>query len=100
MNETMTSSGEEHSLTKNLKSKSIWLRLLFMVAITVIYSVSRVVVGAVIVAQFIWVLVTGDRNPKLLALGKSLGTYTNQVILYLTFYTEERPFPFDMDWPS
>lgn len=100
MNETVSPSIEEHSLAKNLKSKSIWMRLLFMLALTLIYSLSRIVVGAVIVAQFIWVLLTADSNPKLLLFGKSLATYTNQVILYLTFNTEERPFPFDSDWPS
>ncbi len=100
MNETVSPSAEESSLAKNLKSKSIWMRLLFMLVITFFYSISRIVVGAVIVVQFFWVLFTGNTNQKLQILGKSLATYTNQIILYLTFNTEERPFPFDMDWPS
>ena len=50
--------------------------------------------------QFFWVLFTGETNQKLQEFGKSLATYTNQIILYLTFNTEERPFPFDVDWPK
>ena len=99
MNETMSTS-KDSDLIKNLKSKSIWMRLLFMLIIVLLYSVSRVVVGAVVVVQFFWVLFTGAINLKLLEFGKSLATYTNQIILYLTFNTEDRPYPFDLDWPS
>ncbi len=76
------------------------MRLLFMLVITFLYSVSRIIVGAVVVVQFFWVLFTGETNQKLRVFGKSLATYTNQIILYLTFNTEERPFPFDLDWPN
>ncbi|MFK7814998.1 MAG: DUF4389 domain-containing protein [Gammaproteobacteria bacterium] len=100
MSETVSPSIEESSFAKNLKSKPIWMRLLFMLVITFFYSVSRVVVGAVIIVQFLWVLFTGETNLKLQMLGISLATYTNQIILYLTFNTEERPFPFDADWPN
>ena len=100
MNETMSSTGEKSPLAKNLKSKSIWMRLLFMLIITFLYSVSRIVLGAVVMVQFFWVLLTDETNQKLQELGKSLATYTSQMILYLTFNTEERPFPFDMDWPN
>ena len=100
MNEAVTSSTEESPLAKNLKSKSIWMRLLFMLVITFLYSISRIVVGAVVIVQFFWVLFTGETNEKLKIFGKSLAMYTNQIILYLTFNTEERPFPFDMEWPN
>jgi hypothetical protein len=87
-------------ITNNLKSKSIWMRLVFMLIVALLYSVSRVVVTAVIVFQFFWVLFTGESNAKLQNLGVSLADYTYQIILYLTFNTEERPFPFDLEWPS
>jgi len=50
--------------------------------------------------QFFWVLFTGNTNANLLDLGQSLATYTYQIIGYLTFTTEVRPFPIDADWPS
>jgi len=52
------------------------------------------------VLQFFWVLFTGGTNENLNILGQSLATYTYQVIRYLVFNTEERPFPFDASWPS
>ena len=88
------------SIINNIKAKSIWLRLFFMLATTLLYSVSRLVVGAIIVLQFFFVLFTGKTNKKLLSSGQALSTYTYQIICYLTFNTEERPFPFDSDWPK
>ena len=102
MNANSHSSGNLASsshLASNLKSRAIWMRLFFMLVITLIYSLSRIVVGAVVVMQFFWVLIAGETNQKLLSFGQALGTYTMQIIQYLTFNTEERPFPFDADWP-
>jgi hypothetical protein len=65
-----------------------------------LYSVSRLVVGVVVLLQFFWVLFTRETNKPLETLGLSLATYTYQIICYLTFNTEERPFPFDLDWPA
>ncbi len=90
--------GEE--LKRNVKSRSTWRRLFFMIVVAILYGVSRIVVGAVVVLQFFWVLFTGETNKKLEELGQALATYTYQVIRYLTFNTEERPFPFDTDWPA
>ena len=84
----------------NLKSRSTWLRLVFMIAIVLLYGLSRFVVGAVVVLQFLWLLFTGEPNARLTSLGQSLATYTYQIVRYLTLNTETRPFPFDADWPS
>jgi len=93
-------SNSKVEISENIKSKSIWMRLVFMLIVALLYSVSRVVVTAVIVFQFFWVLFTGENNAKLQNFGVSLADYTYQIILYLTFNTEERPFPFDLEWPS
>lgn len=92
--------GQELPLATNLKSKAVWLRLFFMLVVLFLYSVSRVVVGAVIVLQFFWVLLSGRKNAQLAGLGQALATYTYQIVRYLTFVTDERPFPFDVPWPS
>jgi Flp pilus assembly protein TadB len=85
---------------QHVKARSTWLRLFFMVVVVLLYGVSRVVVGAVVVLQFFWLLFTGTTNAQLQQLGQALATYTYQIILYLTFNTEQRPFPFDSDWPA
>lgn len=86
-------------IEENIKSRSTWLRGLFMVIFVFIYALSRFVVGAVVLLQFLWVLFTGEVNERLRVLGQSLAIYTSQIIRYLTYNTEQRPFPFDEDWP-
>jgi hypothetical protein len=85
---------------ENVKARSTWLRLFFMLVVALLYGVSRFVVAVVVLLQFFWVLFTGASNENLQRLGQALATYTYQIVLFLTFTTEERPFPFDADWPT
>ena len=88
------------SFTSNIKSRSSWLRLFFMLVVVLLYGVSRIVTAAVVVLQFFWLLFTGNTNKQLQGLGQALATYTYQIILYLTFNSDQRPFPFDTEWPA
>jgi Flp pilus assembly protein TadB len=88
------------SFASNIKSRYTWLRLFFMLVVVLLYGVSRIVTGAVVVLQFFWLLFTGKTNKRLQNLGQALASYTYQIILYLTFNSEKRPFPFDTDWPA
>jgi Domain of unknown function (DUF4389) len=86
-------------LKEHVKDGGIWLRLLFMLLFVAIYHVAAVVLAMVALFQFLFVLFTGNKNGKVLSLGASLSTFIYQVYRYLTFNSEERPFPF-ADWPS
>lgn len=94
--------GEDHedSIEKNLKSRPTWLRLVFMVVFYVLVSIAAMVATAVVVLGFLWVLFTGEPNPQLKSTGQSLATYLCQVVRYLTFNSDDRPFPFELDWPE
>ena len=95
-------SGHESSrpIEEHLKARSTWVRLVFMIVMSVCYAVARLVVGVVVVLQFLHVLFTGQTNPRLKDLGLSLARYVYQIVEYLTFNTETRPFPFDAEWPD
>lgn len=87
-------------LEKNVKSRTTWLRFFFMIIIAILYGLSRLVVAAVVVIQFFHVLLQGEKNESLLALGHSLAIYSYEVVDYLTFNRDEKPFPFDAKWPT
>jgi hypothetical protein len=89
---------EEQGLEQNIKSRSTWLRLLFMILFIVLWGISRLVILAAVILQFFWVLFTGQTNSRLGRFGLSLATYSYQIILYLTYNSEEQPFPF-AEWP-
>lgn len=85
---------------KNVKSSSTWLKLFFIALFFVFYAISRPILFVVIVIQFFWVLFTSETNRGLLEFGQSLATWTYHVVRYLTFNSDEKPFPFDQPWPS
>jgi len=87
-------------IEKHLKSRPTWLRLVFMVVFYALVSVAAMVATVVVVLGFLWVLFTGDVNPRLKSTGQSLATYLSQVLRYLTFNSNDKPFPFDLEWPS
>ena len=94
-----TSSGNS-AIEQNVKSRSTWLRLVFMIVFWILNGMTHAVIFAVILLQFFWVLFTSEPNEKLTAFGRSLARYTLEINSYLTYYTNERPFPFDRDWPA
>jgi len=58
-----------------------------------------VVLFAVVIIQFLFKLLTGGANPQLQVAGQHLGAYICEMVLFLTFATEDRPYPFG-PWPS
>jgi len=84
---------------ENLKDSSTWMRLLYMLLFVFIYGVAEVVVTAIVVAQVLFKLITGSVNERLLLLGKQTSKYIYDVLLFLTFNSEEKPFPFAV-WPD
>lgn len=83
----------------HLKDTNAWLRLLYMLLFGIIYSVAEVVLLAVVVFQFLFVLFGGSRNERLLSLGGQLSTFIYQLLRYLTYNSDIRPYPFG-DWPA
>lgn len=91
---------ETRLIEENLKRRSTWVRLLFMIVFVAIYMITRIVFGAVVVFQFLWVLFTAETNKQLTELAQSLATYTYQIMRYLSFNSEDKPFPFNAEWPT
>jgi len=85
----------EQNLTENLTNKATWFRLLLAILFFFVNSVLRLVVGLVFVAQFLFVLVTGERNRRLLDFANVLTDYIYQIVAFITFRADERPFPFN-----
>ncbi|MDZ7842434.1 MAG: DUF4389 domain-containing protein [Gammaproteobacteria bacterium] len=78
---------------------SIWMRGLFMLLFGIIYSIAEIVVVLLVVFQFFCVLITGGKNARVLDLGRGLSTYVYEILLFETFNSERRPFPFS-EWPQ
>ena len=92
--------GTNNPLEENLKSPATWTRLVFMLICYALVSLAGIVGSVVVVLGFLWVLFTGKVNPELRGVGQSIATYVYENIRYLTFNTEEKPFPMGKDWPT
>jgi len=88
------------TVEENVRSKATWQRLLFMFILAIIFGLGVSVGCIVVLLQFFWVLFTGETKTEFSTIGRQLGEYGNEIVLYMTFNTDERPFPFDRDWPS
>lgn len=82
-----------------INQRNIWLRGLFMLLMALAYHVAGTLVLIVAVIQFVMALLTGAPNVRLVSFGRSLGRYFQQLVNFLTFATEQIPFPFS-EWPA
>ncbi len=90
MNETLKSS---------LTSRETWMRLVYMILFVVVFNVAELVVAFVVLVQVAIKLFTGEANQQLAGFGDGLAQYFRQIIAFLTFHSEDKPFPF-APWPQ
>jgi len=87
------------NLKENVARRSIWIRLVFMIVMSLAYGVAEAITVAVVVFQFLASLFTGQPNDRLIRFGRNMARYLQQIVVYMTFATEEKPFPFS-PWPD
>ncbi len=89
----------DNQLKSNLTSSKHWIRLVYMVLFALFLQVASVVMWALVVVQFLFALITGSDNTNLRKFGDSLSKYIYHALRFLTYNSEEKPYPFS-DWPE
>lgn len=79
--------------------RNIWIRGLFMLLMALAYQLTGTVVCIVTVIHFLIMLMNDTPNARLVSFGRSMGRYLQQIVSFLSFASEEIPFPFS-DWPA
>ncbi|MBT4885145.1 MAG: DUF4389 domain-containing protein [Legionellales bacterium] len=74
-------------------------RLIYMVILIVIHTFLRPVIIGVGILQYLHVLIKKSKHPTILSFGHSVAQYTYEIVSYVTFNTEDIPFPFS-SWPK
>lgn len=75
-------------------NNDVLTRILVTLLFALIGWVSLWVFGLVILVQFGFLLITGHANKNLKAFCGELGQYLSDIIKYVGFQTDEKPFPF------
>ncbi len=84
----------------NLTKTSTWTRLIYIILFTITFRLAGLVIGMITLIQFFTVLLGGDApNARLKSFGRKLAAYVSQVIAFLTYASDNKPFPIG-EWPD
>ena len=87
------------NMKENLKDNSTWMRVLYMAIFVIIFNIVEILIAALVIFQVLVLLFTAEKNQRLLGFGSMLSQYAYRILQYLTFNSEDKPFPF-ADWES
>lgn len=90
---------EFDELKQNIGVRGTWVRLFYMLLFGVIFWVCELLIGLVAVFQFLHVLFTTRTNEAVLRFGRGLAVFVSDIVRFLSYNTEDMPFPF-ADWPQ
>lgn len=82
-----------------LPPRKLPMRALLMLLMCLTFQLAVWVLITVAVLQLGFAVFSDEPNPRLQAVGRSLGRYLGQIAGFVSFATETLPFPFS-DWPS
>lgn len=88
----------KEEIKQRLQKDETWQRGLYMLFFIFVYGISKFLIIGVMLFQFLTIILSGKINEQLLKFSQNLSTYLYQVTLFLTFNSEQRPFPFS-EWP-
>jgi len=78
---------------------SRWARLIPMIVLIICFGLAEAALYIVALFQFIWTLVNDEPNEQLIEFGAALSEWIAQDAKYLSYVTEEKPFPW-AKWPT
>jgi Domain of unknown function (DUF4389) len=81
-----------------IESREVWKRGLFMLLFIVAFGIGQMVLNAIAVVQFLWLLATRERNEYLARFGASLSAWFAEVGRFQSCATDDKPFPW-RPWP-
>jgi len=87
------------SVKENIKTGSTWKRGLYMLLFAIIYGIAELVLFAVILFQFVSMVLLQKTNERLIDFSRELIAFIREIYLYLTYNSEDKPFPY-REWPS
>ena len=74
-------------------------RALFIILYLIIIRLISTVLFVIAITQYIYSWLTGEPNHKIMYFTESLAEYSKQLVAYIGFNTDERPWPVGQ-WPE
>lgn len=86
-------------MSQKYEGKVAWIRVLFVALFWVVFYLTQFVFLFVVIAQCAFTIITSKPNQQLLKFGDALTQYVSEILRYVSFNTDQRPFPF-ADFPK
>ncbi len=86
-------------IKQRLQKTETWIHGLYMLFFVFVYGLAEFLIVLVMLFQFFSIVLSGNINTQLLRFGQNLAAYVYQIIIFLTFNSGQRPFPFN-PWPG
>lgn len=80
------------------EQRSLWVRVLLMILMAMAFHLAATLLGVLALVQLLLSIIASGPNERLQHFGRGLGQYLRQITEFLSFASEEAPFPFS-DWP-
>lgn len=78
--------------------RSLLSRFLYMVLFMIVYSLSESIIFVLALVNLLFAVFRDGPHPGVTRFGRQVAEYVRQVVRFLSFDTEELPFPFTK-WP-
>jgi Domain of unknown function (DUF4389) len=92
--EAIMTNFNEDELKRNVKDKDTWLKFVYLVIFGIAFYLSVLIAFPISIFQFLAKLFSGSAFAGLSDFGENIATYQSQVTRYMTFASDEKPFPF------
>ena len=90
---------ENQIQVKDGEPRPVWKRGLLMLLFVIAFGLAQMLLNALAIVQFVWLLVKREPNQPVAGFGMSLSKWLADVAQFLTCATDERPFPW-RPWPQ
>ena len=87
------------TVAKNLKNKQVWRRLIYIALFVIAFNIVELILWALLAVQFLAQLLSGKPIERATVFGQNLASFAYQIVCFLTFRTDETPWPFT-PWPE
>ena len=84
---------------KDVEPRPVWKRGLLMLLFVIAFGLAQMLLNALAIVQFVWLLVKREPNQPVAGFGMSLSKWLADVAQFLTCATDEKPFPW-RPWPK
>jgi len=86
-------------IVEDNKNQNIWIRGLYIILFLVIGYFLYFIILGVTIFQYVYTVLCKQPNQYILSFTQSLSTYAYEIIRFITYNSDKKPFPFD-SWPK